>query len=320
MNKQELESLLQEGGRATDTGPIEEHLRALANERQLPDFAIAMCTVRFEESGPALRAVLARAAEGVTLAEDEARLLFRGLYILGGARDAQAWPLLRRLLHRPRDDLDNLLGDAITESLARIVVGVFDGDADVLFDEIADRSLDEFTREALIKAASFLAWEGRIDRESMRAFMERFCRERLAEDGDFAWVGWLEAIARLGWRHLAPLVKSAWDDGRIPDGVLEWKHFEADLATAEGAPNDAARFNHDNVGYIEDVIEALDWTRGLESVGEEGPEADAGWGTSRATFAPGPAVPVTNPWRHVGRNDPCPCGSGKKAKKCCLAH
>ncbi|RWK45049.1 MAG: hypothetical protein EOR45_38715, partial [Mesorhizobium sp.] len=26
------------------------------------------------------------------------------------------------------------------------------------------------------------------------------------------------------------------------------------------------------------------------------------------------------PWRHVGRNDPCPCGSGKKAKKCCLAN
>ncbi|MCF6115630.1 SEC-C domain-containing protein [Mesorhizobium muleiense] len=24
--------------------------------------------------------------------------------------------------------------------------------------------------------------------------------------------------------------------------------------------------------------------------------------------------------RHVGRNDPCPCGSGKKAKKCCLAN
>ena len=23
-------------------------------------------------------------------------------------------------------------------------------------------------------------------------------------------------------------------------------------------------------------------------------------------------------WRHVGRNDPCPCGSGRKFKKCCL--
>jgi uncharacterized protein YecA (UPF0149 family) len=29
-------------------------------------------------------------------------------------------------------------------------------------------------------------------------------------------------------------------------------------------------------------------------------------------------VNITNPFRHVGRNDPCPCGSGKKFKKCCL--
>ncbi len=29
--------------------------------------------------------------------------------------------------------------------------------------------------------------------------------------------------------------------------------------------------------------------------------------------------PVTNPLRGVGRNDLCPCGSGKKFKKCCLA-
>jgi len=28
--------------------------------------------------------------------------------------------------------------------------------------------------------------------------------------------------------------------------------------------------------------------------------------------------PATNPMRHVGRNDPCPCGSGRKYKKCCL--
>ncbi len=28
--------------------------------------------------------------------------------------------------------------------------------------------------------------------------------------------------------------------------------------------------------------------------------------------------PVINPDRHVGRNDPCICGSGKKFKKCCL--
>ena len=28
--------------------------------------------------------------------------------------------------------------------------------------------------------------------------------------------------------------------------------------------------------------------------------------------------PYRNPFRGVGRNDPCPCGSGKKFKSCCL--
>ena len=30
-----------------------------------------------------------------------------------------------------------------------------------------------------------------------------------------------------------------------------------------------------------------------------------------------PATPITRPPNKVGRNDPCPCGSGKKYKKCC---
>lgn len=28
------------------------------------------------------------------------------------------------------------------------------------------------------------------------------------------------------------------------------------------------------------------------------------------------AAPTRNPMREVGRNDPCPCGSNKKFKKC----
>ena len=27
--------------------------------------------------------------------------------------------------------------------------------------------------------------------------------------------------------------------------------------------------------------------------------------------------PVVNPYKGIGRNDPCPCGSGLKFKKCC---
>ncbi len=30
-------------------------------------------------------------------------------------------------------------------------------------------------------------------------------------------------------------------------------------------------------------------------------------------------IPFLRTERQVGRNDPCPCGSGKKFKKCCMS-
>jgi len=302
-----------DNGDMPDLRPIEDYLHELATARQLPDAAVAMCTLRLPESGPALRAVLARAAEGEALTDDEATLLFRGLYILGARRDPQAFEPLLRLLRRPPDEVEWLLGDAITATLARIAAGVFDGNADALFAAIVDRRLDEYIRQALLGAANFLTWEGRIERETMTRFLERFYEERLAEDEDIAWIAWLEAVALLGLRPLAPMVERAWQEGRICDGILEPSHFAADLARAEKAPEDIGRFTDANLGYIDDVLDALAWTRRSEEreadgAGEPFPEAD--W--------PVAIEPVINPWRHVGRNDPCPCGSGKKAKRCCL--
>jgi hypothetical protein len=129
------------------------------------------------------------------------------------ARDSDAWPSLLRLLQRPADEVDRLLGDAVTLSLPKIAIGMFDSDSDSLFTAIAERTVGEFERGSLLAAVTFLTWEGRIDRDRMGSFLERLYAERLAEDGDFAWEAWLEAIALLGLRDLAPLVRRAWDEG-----------------------------------------------------------------------------------------------------------
>jgi hypothetical protein len=302
-----------DGAGMADLPPIEAFLEELATAHHLPDLAVAMCTLRFPESAPALRAVLTRAADGEELGEHEATLLFRGLHVLGGRRDTDAFAPLLRVLRRPAEELDWLLGDLVTETLARIAAGVFDGNADALFEAIADRRLNEFIREALLGAAAFLTWDGRIERSAMVRLLERFHEEPLAEDEDYAWIGWLEAVALLGLRELAPLVERAWREGRIPDGVLERRHFAEDLARAEHAPDDIGRFEDANRGYIKDVIEALDWTRR----GEEDQPDDTSQSSMAAEWTAANA-PFVNPWRHVGRNDPCPCGSGKKAKRCCL--
>jgi uncharacterized protein YecA (UPF0149 family) len=46
---------------------------------------------------------------------------------------------------------------------------------------------------------------------------------------------------------------------------------------------------------------------------------DLGASASPAARALAPGwLPAPRAARKVGRNDPCPCGSGKKYKKCCL--
>jgi hypothetical protein len=322
MLKHELAALLDVDGGYPLLGPIEDFVRELATEQELPVLAIGACTMRIEEAGPALRAALERAASGEPMTADEETLFFRGLHILGGGRDRLAFQPLLRLLRRPADEVENLLGDTDTEWLARIVVGVFDGDADSLFAAITERAIDQFVRDALLGAAAFLTWEGRIDRDDMRRFLQRFHDERLADDDDFAWIGWLRAISLLGMRDMAPLVFHAWDKGWIPEGVLDRHHFEDDLAAAEQAPEDAARFEEENVGYIQDVLASLQGTVHASAYRTApGDDADAtAWGDHRTEPPPYYVTePVINPMRHVGRNDPCPCGSGRKYKKCCLA-
>jgi hypothetical protein len=206
MQKEEFEAILGDRENTPDLGPIENYLHAVATEPKLPDLAVRMCTARIEEAAPKLRAVLLRAADGEVLSDDESLLLFRGLHILGGARDREA---CRPLLRRPFDEVDAILGDAVTESLAKIVTGVFDDGIDALLDLIIDGAIDGFIREALFGAATFLTWERRVDRDRFREFLVRFNEARPAEDGDQAWAGWLQAIAQIGLRELVPLVDDA---------------------------------------------------------------------------------------------------------------
>jgi Protein of unknown function (DUF1186)/SEC-C motif len=314
MKKEKAEALLDRG----DLGPIEDYLEAIATERRLPGYAIGMCAIRLQEAAPALRAVLSRAADGEALSDDESTLLFRGIYILGGGRDTESCQSLLRLLRKP--DVDNLLGDAITEGLSRIVAGVFDGNVDALFGLIVDRSVDQFVREQALDAATFLTWKGIIARDRMRDLLQRFYKERRAEDDDQAWAGWVKSIALLGLRDMAPMVYRALEEGWAPDWVISRGNFDEMLAEAELRPVDAARLEEFRIGYIEDVLVALEWSDVLdpdensETFGEDvfsRGDRDILWTSTE---------PVRNPWRHVGRNEPCPCGSGKKAKKCCLAN
>ena len=154
--------------------------------------------LRYPASGPLLRAALERAADGKLVDGDDELLLFRALHIVGVRRDPLGFDLLLRILHRPNDELEDLLGDAITETLPRIAIGVFNGDTEALFDAIVDLRLDEYVRSALLGAATFLTWEGRIERAQMVGFLGRFYAEKTTP-GREKWPGPPGRLQSLCW-------------------------------------------------------------------------------------------------------------------------
>ncbi len=154
-------------------------------------------------------------------------------------------------------------------------------------------------RWALFGAYAFLGGSGRIAPERAHAFLVRFDDERLARGGDMAWDGWSGTVALLGFRDLAERRERAVADARLLSDDEGAAVFASTLAKAEAG--DPSRFPDHGLGYLDDAIGELEATL----PGDEEDEYE-------------PGEPVHNPLRHVGRNDPCPCGSGRKFKKCCL--
>jgi uncharacterized protein len=275
-------------------------VEALSAARDLPVEALEEAARAPSKIASAVLAVAGRAADGHELDEREGNLLFWGIHVLAAARDERLCAPLLRLVRRAPDDVAALLADAVPGTLPRLLASVFDGDGDALEAAILDRDADEFVRWSLFGAYAFLVFDRRIARECARALLIRFDEERPARAGDAAWTGWEQTIALLGFADLAPRVASAREDARLIDEAdAEW--FALTLAEAEASPEDPARFADQELGYVEDVVgelaAALDDPDGDEDAAPE---------------------PVRNPLREVGRNDPCPCGSGKKFKKCCL--
>ncbi|MCJ2035427.1 DUF1186 domain-containing protein [Methylobacterium sp. J-068] len=267
---------------------------ALSAAKHLPVPEMRAALAEPDRIADAVLAVLKQAAEGTELEEPQADLLFWGLHVLAAARDLRVFRPLVHLLHQDGETLDVLLGDAVTMTLAKVLVSTFDGDAEPLGALLLDSTIDDLVRNEAFAALAYLTQTGRIPRRQARDLLVRFDEKRVAVEGDVGWVGWEETIALLGLRELETRVLAARRDERLTDAFSDQPWFVKTLRQAEAKPDDLSRFDPRRFGTLDDPVAALDWT------------------------AEGAGQPVTNPLKHVGRNDPCPCGSGKKFKKCCL--
>jgi hypothetical protein len=265
----------------------------------------------YDHVAPALHAALEKFLATHALTDEEDNTLFWGVHIMAAARDRSAFPNMLRLLAIPRDVLDSLLGDATTATTGQLIAGTFNDDAAALIAFIEQPDLDPYIRWNALETVAFLAFDKRIDPAEAEAFLRRFYAARPLEPGDPAWYGWMVATGLLGLTSLDAEVRSAFADQLIDPTMCGVDAWEGLVAAAHASPDDPVRFTNEGTGYIADIYESLSWVTwsDVEDDEQEGEDED---------YAAQVTQPLRNPLRNVGRNDPCPCGSGKKYKKCCL--
>jgi hypothetical protein len=253
-------------------------------------------------------------------AEPPARFaLFWIFHLLGQWREKSAYRPLARLVGGPADDVVDILGDAIHRTVHRVMAAVFDGDPEPLYAIIRDADADEMVRGAMFDTLVMATVRGELPRDEAARFLRACWPDLAPRHATFVWDGWQSAIALLGLSELAPLVKRACERGFLDPAWLSFEDFEDDLKRARANPDAPWRNESDYAPFDDTIAELSDWefvdpdTEADEADLEDDDDLDEPWPEE-----PLPPEPAVNPFKGVGRNDPCPCGSGRKFKKCCL--
>jgi len=268
----------------------------LSGAETFPLDALMTLRQRWSEARDPLFAALNAYASGADRSEENASQAFFALHLLAEKRDAAAFaPLVAVALEG--EPLYEMLGDGTTETLPSLLISLCAGDFATLRKIVETPEADEWARVAAIEALCWFAHKGDIPTEEMRTQLATWFEALQPRDTHVVWYGMQAGVALLGFGDLEPLVARAFRQKLVDNTILAFEDFQDDLRAAR-ADRDGF-FKERGIGPIEDAVAALE----VFDVEEE-------------DFAP--PAPAENKFKNVGRNDPCPCGSGKKFKKCCL--
>ncbi len=222
--------------------------------------------------------------------------------LLAQMREPAAYAKLIELISFDVDKTDMLWGDFLPEYFDKILRDTFNGDSSLIPQMMENRSVSPWSRSMALQAWGMHYFDGRIGREEVTGQLRHFIHEvytgKLNQDDDIILSYIADIIRKQGLEELIPDVKSLYDRGSI-DIMLCGEYEEYTSAFHE--PIYLAQDEH-----LDDVIQEMqrwNWFDETKWTNDEEYEDD------RIS---------TMPSGKIGRNEPCPCGSGKKYKNCCL--
>lgn len=243
-------------------------------------------------------------SEGDDLDENY-QLHFYALHLLGEFQNRECFPKIMELISLPEDTLDYLVGDAITSSLPDILYNTYNGDLELLKKTVKNADIDDFARAGVLKVMGQLYLDGNLEKGEWQDFIRQIVYDK-TEIGDYIYTELVYMICECHFVDMLPDIRRLFEDDRADQSSLGDYESCVDMM-----------FEYKKI-ICQTPINASDMLRGW-AMFEDSPEPEMSEKEFEKIFkAAEDDRTIHNTAKKIGRNDPCPCGSGKKYKKCCL--
>jgi hypothetical protein len=271
---------------------------------------------------PGLVQLIRDATQGVAdESEPKSNGHFFALFLLISLRAKEAWPDILETLKLPGDAPFLLYGDAIHEAIPQAVPVLAADRIDEIVSAIRDVNVNEYVRWALISGLANCVVEGRRSREEIVGVLCGLLKECVAEKSPENVLALTLTLHDLCPREAKEDLERAFDEDLLYEGEISREEI---LDAIELGEEPALEKLKREYRPIVDVVETLgSWAafqpdrRRPPYTPVEAPRVTAPPLVEPPLAEPTILHPIRHSEPHVGRNDPCPCGSGKKFKKCC---
>jgi hypothetical protein len=181
---------------------------------------------------------------------------------------------------------------------------------------ILNRDADQYGRGAGVSALALLAAWAETSREPVVEYFLWLAEEGLEREPNQVWDSLVAESADIEALVVFPALRRAYSNGLADPQSMSLEELTEVESAPPGRMLEAMR---ERQPPIDDVAVATSWWSAFEKhfvdgALEEDWDDDDDWDDERQLIEP------VQPYRApatVGRNAPCPCGSGKKFKKCC---
>ena len=154
-------------------------LRELGEAELLPEDALKAAIAQKEETIPAFLEIVEDFGNGKRISDGVSSPLLLVIHLLAEFGEQKAFPPLIKILRGDPERVEAALGDAITETLPRVIISIYDGSLELLKEMILERQVDQFVRYAGLKAMAYLTKVGQIELQITELILAE-CNKRLS--------------------------------------------------------------------------------------------------------------------------------------------